>query len=246
MKNSNITKYMLTTLLGVVSIISLAGCGNGSGNSSVELTTDKKTHTLHFNGDSSVCYNNTINYHIKIENLPLDDDIEFQLLDLSKNLRDDDNLSIYSQISNIDGVEFDYNNLIFKLSKEFKEDINFSLNIQNRANIKLEILSLNPSLKVQKSSISKDDNSTVNTFANVCYVYTPVVSQPTPTPEPEPTPTGTPLVIGVPMKISSGDTINPTSEDTVIETTHNIDDDTKYVTLISGSAELISGNVEIE
>jgi len=45
--------------------------------------------------------------------------------------------------------------------------------------------------------------------------------------------------------VRSGDSLNPLTEDTLIEVTHTINDETKEVKILQGSAEFIKGNSEI-
>ena len=82
----------------------------------------------------------------------------------------------------------------------------------------------------------------------------PIV-EPTPTPEPtvEPTPTITIAPTATPepvismnlneeYTVSKGDKVEILAEDSIINVLHTLDDDTKVITLISGSANLIKGD----
>ncbi len=51
-----------------------------------------------------------------------------------------------------------------------------------------------------------------------------------------------PLSVGEEMELISGDRISPVNEETQIELRHVLGSDKKYVTLVSGSAELIRGS----
>jgi len=53
------------------------------------------------------------------------------------------------------------------------------------------------------------------------------------------------LGVGDSSVVSDGDSLTPLSSDTRIEVIHNINQDTKQVTILSGEAALISGNYEI-
>lgn len=59
---------------------------------------------------------------------------------------------------------------------------------------------------------------------------------------------GTVVVLeqNVPISVNPGDTLTQTSDDTRISVTHDITNDTKEVTLLAGSAELLRGDYEIK
>lgn len=51
-----------------------------------------------------------------------------------------------------------------------------------------------------------------------------------------------PLSVGEELEVLSGDTISPADEQTRIELRHVLGTDKKFVTLVSGTAELIRGS----
>jgi len=54
------------------------------------------------------------------------------------------------------------------------------------------------------------------------------------------------MSIGDEQQVLAGDVIEPNSASTRIEVEHIIDDDTKYVTILSGSATLLRGSYAVK
>ena len=54
------------------------------------------------------------------------------------------------------------------------------------------------------------------------------------------------LVIGEPVEVNTGDTLNPANEETEINVEHIISEDIKKVTLLKGEATLVYGNYDVE
>jgi hypothetical protein len=55
-------------------------------------------------------------------------------------------------------------------------------------------------------------------------------------------PVGISLAIGVPVTVFPGDQLEPSSSNTRINVVHNINNNTKQVTLLEGSANLLRGD----